>query len=123
MKYNTLTVLVSFLSVGVFAGCYGDDALSVHWSDRAHVDWAVGEACNGASGAFAGTFGPGETKRFCVNEPDTSWGDKRYFFEITNQNTGESFDLDNANCYDRIHDEVWGCGAGGETTTAGWHFR
>lgn len=126
MRTNTLATLVTFLSVGissVSAGCYGDDALSVKWYWREDIDFVLNQACHGSNGFFAGTFGPGQTKRFCREQSLGKDGYQRNFFEITNLNGGASFDLGNTDCYNRMHDEVWGCGAGGESTISGWKFR
>ena len=128
MRFSTLPLLATFLSATlpiVSAKCYNNDDLSIDWGgSRVTADGTNDIACYQANGAFAGTFGPGETKRYCVTyRSGPSKNDRSLFFEITNLNTGASFDLGNDDCKNRLHDEVWGCGAGGESTIAGWKFR
>ncbi|ETS75431.1 hypothetical protein PFICI_12375 [Pestalotiopsis fici W106-1] len=115
---KTATILLAFISTA-WAGCYttGDD-----FQNKDNARFNAQRACegyDGNAGAFQGTFAPGEAKSVCVQGTTT----QKYNMVVQNLNLDSSFDLADADCTLRLHNEINGCDKGGESDVAGWHFR
>lgn len=124
MKFTTTALATALTLLGasittVSATCYTDGAF---WPDQGAARYHAERACrgyDGNAGAFQGTFAPGEVKYACIQYSGTS----KFEFSVQNQNLGASFDLGDDDCVLRLENEINGCGRGGESSVAGWHFR
>lgn len=72
------------------------------------------------SGMFTGYYQPRQVKMMC---PHSKFNNLGLVFEVENQNTEVGFDLGDDDCYERLNNEIFGCGQGGESSVAGWRFR
>ena len=121
MKSTTIiTSIFALLGAGittVSATCQGDQV----WQDKAVARWHAERACNGydgKQGALQGVFAPGEAKRACVPYTTTQTAN----FLVQNLNLGESFDLADADCVLRLHNEINDCPGRGDSEYFGWRF-
>lgn len=121
MKTSTILVALSgVLSFGVSsvsAGCYGSGD---SWPNTEEARSFVQNACYNNGGMFTGWYAPRQTKSMCPRSGGKSLG---LLFEVQNLNTGAGFDLGDDDCYQRLTNEIFGCGNGGESTVSGWRFR
>ncbi|KAK2674607.1 hypothetical protein RAB80_009591 [Fusarium oxysporum f. sp. vasinfectum] len=84
ITFTSVILLSSFSFTGVSGKCFTS---GINWSNK---DTAVGHveaACRG--GVFTGVFKPGQRKYLCVRAGENV----KWEFAITNQNTRDSFDL------------------------------
>src|SRR5262245_28208213 len=115
----TLFALLGTSVDSVSAGCYTSGEL---WQDQGAARWHAERACkgwDGNQGAFQGWFAPGEAKSACIQHS----GNQKFEFFVQNLNTAAGFDLGDADCTLRLHNEISGCGRGGQSDHAGWRFR
>ncbi|KAF5965332.1 hypothetical protein FBULB1_12270 [Fusarium bulbicola] len=104
ITFTSLIIVSTFSFTGVSGKCFTS---GINWSSK---DLAVGHveaACRG--GVFTGVFKPGERKYLCVRAGENL----KWEFAITNQNTRDSFDLQNEHCIGGLSNEVRGCDKGG----------
>ncbi|KAF9760873.1 hypothetical protein IL306_004082 [Fusarium sp. DS 682] len=117
----SITLLCAFISLSlkpVSAGCFsgGDE-----WQDRAAARQHVVNACKGFSGntgAFQGTFAPGEAKHACVQHSPTQELD----FTVQTKNTNAAIDLGDDDCVLRLQNEINSCAHGGSSVISDWLF-
>ena len=115
---KTITVLVpliAFLGAGidsVSATCFGGE----RWENRGLARREAEREC--LQGAFQGVFAPGQVKSICL--PYTT--EQSVTFSVRNLNTTASFDLADADCVLRLHNEINLCDQGGQSDVAGWRF-
>jgi len=116
------TMLIKTLAVSVFiasvsAGCFSG---GVGWvDDRDGAAYHAERACrgyDGQAGRFQGTFKPGESRSVCVELSGTVRAD----FTIANTNLNSALDLKDDDCVTKLHNEIYGCWYGGDSTTDGW---
>ncbi|KAI3391928.1 hypothetical protein diail_6630, partial [Diaporthe ilicicola] len=121
MKTSAILVaLGGVLSLGVqsvAATCYGSGD---SWPNTEEARNFVHDACYNNGGMFTGNFAPRQTKSMCPRSATRSLG---LLFEVQNLNTNTGFDLGDDDCYNRLNNEIFGCGNGGESTVSGWRFR
>ncbi|CAK1360622.1 hypothetical protein CB0940_06643 [Cercospora beticola] len=119
MKTATIFAAIgSIMSLGGVSGtCYGsgDD-----WPDKEQARSFVENACKNTNGMFTGYFQPRQTKSMCPRSGSRNLG---LLFEVQNLNANAGFDLGDNDCYERLTNEIFGCGKGGESTVAGWRFK
>lgn len=121
MKTSTILIalggVLSFGVSSVSAGCYGSGD---SWPNTEEARSFVQNACYNNGGMFTGWYAPRQTKSMCPRSGGKSLG---LLFEVQNLNTGAGFDLGDDDCYQRLTNEIFGCGNGGESTVSGWRFR
>lgn len=121
MKTSTILIalggVLSFGVQSVSANCYGSGD---SWPSTEQARAFVQDACYKQGGMFTGNFAPRQTKSMCPRSGSKNLG---LLFEVQNLNTNTGFDLGNDDCYQRLTNEIFGCGQGGESTVAGWRFR
>jgi hypothetical protein len=89
--------------------------------DKEEAKGWIRDACYKQNGMFTGGFAPGQTKWMCPKSKYTNLGKTK--FEVQNQNTKQSFDLGDDDCYNSLRSEIEKCQWGGESSYAGWRFR
>lgn len=92
------------------------------------------EGWSGNRGAFQGSFGPGQTKSVCVANAGANAGntDTHLVMEVRNEDTGRSWDLNDADCTKEFYNLIEACtvgdfsggqSRGGTRQNSGWWFR
>ncbi|KAK4631959.1 hypothetical protein CLAFUW4_02591 [Fulvia fulva] len=114
-----LSAAVGILALGVqnvAAGCYGGE----NWPNQEEARSFVQNACYNNGGMFTGWYAARQTKSMCPRASSNNMG---LLFEVQNLNSNTGFDLGDDDCYNRLTNEIFGCGQGGESTVSGWRFR
>lgn len=118
--FSSIAFFAAFIGMSlkpVSAGCFtsGDD-----WQDRDAARNHVEHACRSpdGTGAFQGSYLPGQAKSLCIQHSPT----QRFEFRVQNTNTGQGFDLADADCVLRLQNEINACAKGGDSTISGWNF-
>jgi hypothetical protein len=83
----------------------------------------INDACRAKDGMFTGGCAPGETKMMCTKSNIVTGSHSDTLFQVENQNTNESSDLKDDDCYNSLLSEIEKCHAGGESAYSGWRFR
>ena len=119
MKLSATVLLAVIASAEVVAArCF---FFSWEYNKEEAKGW-INDACRKKNGMFTGGFAPGQTKSMCpkskhkFDRPNT-------LFQVQNQNTKESFDLNDDDCYNSLLSEIEKCHGGGESSYYGWRFR
>ncbi|CCT74628.1 uncharacterized protein FFB20_12095 [Fusarium fujikuroi] len=113
INFASLVVLSTFALTGVSGKCFTS---SINWSNKDKAVGHVEAACRG--GVFTGVFKPGQRKYLCVRVADNL----KWEFAITNQDTRDSFDLQDEHGIGGLSNEVRGCDKGGVSSVSGWEF-
>ncbi|KAK4187634.1 septin [Podospora australis] len=117
---KTQSILTAFGSIlllavqSASAGCYSSGDV---WPNTESARQFVQDACFNNGGMFTGNYAAGQTKSMCPKS-----GGKGLLFQVQNMGGGTA-DLDNQECYNRLTNEIFGCGRGGETVFGGWRYR
>ncbi|KAI1874283.1 uncharacterized protein JN550_002862 [Neoarthrinium moseri] len=116
MQITTLTsasLLLFSTLIGVSATCHRSGTT---WSNKDKAVGHIEAACRG--GVFTGTFAPNQRKYLCIRAAENV----KWEFSVTNQNSRDSFDLQDQHCIDGLSNEVRGCDQGGVTSVSGWEY-
>ncbi|KAF5011319.1 hypothetical protein FDECE_2569 [Fusarium decemcellulare] len=111
--FASLILLLGSSLTEVSARCHQS---GLHWSSKDKAVGHIEAACRG--GVFTGTFAPKQRKYLCIKGGENV----KWEFAITNQNTHDSFDLNDQHCIDGLSNEVRGCDQGGVNSVAGWEY-